>query len=578
MGQLGRIDPFLQDLRVDPAPVVFRRPRRAEGPLDTDPDGELVRRYGAAACIRDRVMPWKTSNGVTAVFCCFRSLSNATMARLTATFGEVRYVPSTSRDILDSLRKHFRSDLVRAAETRVRSEESCRSLPWAGYGPLAVCGAVLALFLVVWPLATLLALTGLVFLSMILSAALKLAALLAAPRKPPNLARSDRLPVISILVPLLREKEIAHLLVERLGALDYPAHLLDLCLILEEDDRITQNTLRHTELPTGTQVIVVPRGTVQTKPRALNYALDFAKGEIIGIYDAEDAPSPQQLTEVAAHFAARGPEVACLQGVLDYYNTAHCWMARCFTLEYAAWFRVMLPGLVRLGLVVPLGGTTLFLRRVAIEAVGGWDAHNVTEDADLGLRLARYGYRTEMLQSVTEEEANVRLWPWIRQRSRWLKGYAVTWAVHMRAPGRLYRDLGLWRFIGVQVLFLGTLTQFLLAPLLWTIWPVLLLSPLETTLANNAGLGWGLIGLMTCSIGISFLLQVAGARAAGKASLIPWGLTMVAYFPLATIAAWRGLGQLVTSPFYWEKTMHGQSVGAASIPPLPPSRRRASAA
>jgi glycosyltransferase XagB len=216
--------------------------------------------------------------------------------------------------------------------------------------------------------------------------------------------------------------------------------------------------------------ILVPPGTVRTKPRALNYALDFCRGSIVGVYDAEDAPAPDQLRRVVRRFRESPPEVACLQGVLDFYNARTNWLSRCFTIDYATWFRIVLPGIARLGFVIPLGGTTLFFRRAALERLGGWDAHNVTEDADLGLRLARHGYRCELIDSVTEEEANCRAIPWIRQRSRWLKGYALTWISHMRRPGLLLRDLGLWKFMGVQILFLGTLSTFLLAPLVWSFW------------------------------------------------------------------------------------------------------------
>jgi cellulose synthase/poly-beta-1,6-N-acetylglucosamine synthase-like glycosyltransferase len=195
----------------------------------------------------------------------------------------------------------------------------------------------------------------------------------------------------------------------------------------------------------------VPLGTLQTKPRALNYALSFAKGSIIGVYDAEDAPAPDQLHVVVNRFAQRGPEVVCLQGQLDFYNSHSNWLAHCFTVEYATWFRIMLPSLERLGLAIPLGGTTLFFRRDILESLGGWDAHNVTEDADLGIRLARHGYRTEIIDTVTQEEANARAWPWVKQRSHWLKGYAITYGVHMRSPLKLWRDLGAWRFFWCAV-------------------------------------------------------------------------------------------------------------------------------
>ncbi len=212
-----------------------------------------------------------------------------------------------------------------------------------------------------------------------------------------------------------------------------------------------------------------------TKPRAMNYALDFCRGEIIGVWDAEDAPVKDQIEHVVSRFAQAPPEVVCLQGILDYYNPRTNWLARCFTIEYASWFRVVLPGIARMGLVVPLGGTTLFFRRDKLEELGGWDAHNVTEDADLGVRLCRAGYRTELIDTVTYEEANCRPWAWVKQRSRWLKGFMVTYLVHMRNPRQLLADLGpvavprpFRRFLSAPS------AQFLLAPVLWSFWLILL--------------------------------------------------------------------------------------------------------
>ncbi|MEZ5913011.1 MAG: glycosyltransferase [Paracoccaceae bacterium] len=279
-----------------------------------------------------------------------------------------------------------------------------------------------------------------------------------------------RLPVVSLIVPLFHERDIAARLVRRLERLDYPREFLDIVLVVEAEDDSTRRALAGAQLPGWMRVLTAPPGSLKTKPRAMNVALDFCRGSIIGIYDAEDAPAPDQIARVVQRFHERDERVACLQGVLDFYNPRTNWLSRCFTMEYAAWFRVVLPGLERLGLAFPLGGTTLFFRREALEALGGWDAHNVTEDADLGIRLARHGYRAEFLDSVTEEEANCRAMPWIRQRSRWLKGYMMTWAVHSRRPLRLWRELGTWKFLGFQVMFLGTISQYLLAPVLWSLW------------------------------------------------------------------------------------------------------------
>ncbi|MEN8874781.1 MAG: glycosyltransferase family 2 protein, partial [Pacificibacter sp.] len=335
--------------------------------------------------------------------------------------------------------------------------------------------------------------------------------------------------------------------------------LLDICLVVEEDDIITQEAVARTNLPRWMRMIVVPRGGVKTKPRALNFALDFCRGSIIGIYDAEDAPEPNQIHKVAHHFSQAAQDVACVQGILDFYNARANWLARCFTVEYASWFRIILPGYERLGFVVPLGGTTLFFRREAIEKLGGWDAHNVTEDADLGIRLARHGYRTELIRTVTDEEANCRFWPWVKQRSRWLKGYAMTWAVHMRNPRKLLADLGWWKFFGVQALFFGTLSNFVLAPLLWTFWsmPLGLHHPLQDFVPNGTFLALGALFLMSEVITVAIgMLATSTPKHKGMWKWVP---TLHFYYPLGTLAAIKGLWEVITRPYYWDKTAHGLS-------------------
>jgi cellulose synthase/poly-beta-1,6-N-acetylglucosamine synthase-like glycosyltransferase len=243
--------------------------------------------------------------------------------------------------------------------------------------------------------------------------------------------------------------------------------------------------------------------------------------------------------------------------VLDYYNPRTNWLSRCFTIEYAGWFRLILPGIARLGLVVPLGGTTLFFRRDILDRLGGWDAHNVTEDADLGLRLARHGYRTELIDTVTGEEANCRALPWIKQRSRWIKGYMMTWAVHMRSPALLWRQLGPRGFVGVQILFFGSFAQTLLAPLLWSFMlvPFGLDHPLLAVLPPAAV--WAMIAIFLLSEAVNLAVGIIGLRRTRHRLSAWWVPTMKLYFPLATVAAYKALVELVTRPFYWDKTSHG---------------------
>jgi cellulose synthase/poly-beta-1,6-N-acetylglucosamine synthase-like glycosyltransferase len=406
----------------------------------------------------------------------------------------------------------------------------------------------------------LLALSAWAVVTLAALSALKGAALLAGLRgdgPPPASMPLATPPMVSLLVPLYREAAVATRLVRRLERLDYPRDRLEVLLVAEADDAVTQAALARADLPVWMRLVAAPPGRVRTKPRALNLALDLCRGAIVGVYDAEDAPAPDQLRRVVARFAARPPEVACLQGVLDFYNPRRSWLSRCFTLEYAGWFRVILPGLARLGLPVPLGGTTLFFRRAALEALGGWDAHNVTEDADLGIRLARRGLRTELVPTVTEEEATCRPLPWVRQRSRWIKGYMMTWAVHMRRPAQLWRDLGPAGFLGFQTLFLGTLSQALLAPVLWSFWLVALGAGHPVAAALPGGVLSGMMGLFLACELLNLAVALAGLRRRGGGVGALWCLTLPLYFPLAVLAAYKALWELARSPFYWDKTAHG---------------------
>ncbi|MBI1416186.1 MAG: glycosyltransferase [Limimaricola sp.] len=529
-------------------------------PLAEPADPRLLARIGAAACLRRGLLPWRRTGGETVVLSARPEQFARHRAALTRQLGPVRLAVTTETALQAAIHTAAGAGLASAAEAQLPERLSCRD--WAT-GPgrvLALALAGLAMAALMAPRAVLAGLLSWTVLTLVAGTGLKLAALLASLRPAPEPAcrpRPARLPIVTLLVPLFEERAIASHLIARLSQTDYPHALLDVILILEASDATTAQTLREINLPRWMRAIRVPPGRVQTKPRALNYALRFARGSIVGVYDAEDAPARGQVAHAVETFAARGPEVVCLQGRLDFYNDATNWIARCFTLEYAVWFRVILPGLARLGLVVPLGGTTLFFRRQVLERLGGWDAHNVTEDADLGVRLARAGYVTEVIDTVTTEEANCRAWPWVRQRSRWLKGYAMTWAVHLRAPRRLWHELGPRRFLGVQVLLAGTLTQFALAPLLWAFWlvPMGLGGPLASAVPAQLHMAVG--GLFAASALVDLAAAGLGAWRADKARLIPWALTLPFYFPLATLAVYKALWELLRRPFYWDKTAHG---------------------
>lgn len=553
------------------------------------PDPRLVDRLGTPYCLRHRLLPVADAGGVTAIACARPELYQRERQTLEQAFGATAMMVTDPALIEEALLKLKGPVMARHAETRVPVLESCRNLVSPRLrsilAVLLVIGAMAAIF---WPMIALWIATIWAAITLLFCTGLKLAAGIASALSNPPQADPPLIvhkPVVSIIVALYREANIAPRLVQRLGRLDYPTELLDILLVVEEEDRLTRLALSCSNLPEWMRVLTVPKGSLRTKPRALNYALEHCRGSIVGIYDAEDAPDPNQIRIVVDRFYSRGPEVACLQGILDFYNPRTNWLARCFTIEYATWFRLVLPGLQRLGLVLPLGGTTLFFRRAALEQLGGWDAHNVTEDADLGIRLARHGFRTEMIPTVTREEANCRTVPWIKQRSRWLKGYMMTWAVHSRRPALLWHQLGAWRFLGVQVLFLGTLSQFLLMPILWSFWLCLfgIPHPIANALPQTAFVA--LTALFFVTELTNFTLGAIALRRSGQAVSLLWLPTMHAYFPLGALGSYKALWEAVTRPFYWDKTTHGEfdspEVGtpppaitrAATIPP----RRHASA-
>lgn len=533
------------------------------------PDVRLIDLVGADTCIRKGIVPWKRVGAATVVICSRPDEFAQIASELPEEFDRVHLAVAPEEDIQNALVAARHRSLARKAETRVADHESCRN--WnrslIGRVSMAVILSLTALF-VISPLAGFALLTGWAVLTLVLNSTLKAAAALMhlrrrkhekitffSQRHSPGISR---LPTVSIMVPLYMEREITARLVRRLEALSYPRELLDICLVVEEDDTLTQATIAAANLPRWMRQITVPRGAVKTKPRALNFALDFCRGSIIGVYDAEDAPDPDQIHRVVRRFHERGRDVACLQGILDFYNTRTNWLSRCFAVEYATWFRVILPGLEQLGFAIPLGGTTLFFRREVLEELGGWDAHNVTEDADLGIRLARHGYRTELLDTVTQEEANCRAWPWVKQRSRWIKGYAMTYGVHMRDPGQLIRDVGLWRFFGIQMLFLGSLSATLLAPFLWTFWALPLGLPHPLANIMPTGLMITLAVFFLASEALTIAVGILAVSTPKHRFLRLWVPTLHFYYPLASLAALKGFTEIVTRPFYWDKTTHGK--------------------
>ncbi|GJE18024.1 glycosyltransferase family 2 protein [Methylobacterium marchantiae] len=382
------------------------------------------------------------------------------------------------------------------------------------------------------------------------------------PDHPPGEGLTDRdLPVYTVLVALYREAAVVPRLLGALTRFDYPVAKLDIKLLTEADDTATAEALSRLALPAHVEVIVVPRGLPKTKPRALNAALPLARGSCLVVYDAEDVPDPGQLRAAAEAFARASPRTACLQGRLVIDNARDSWLTRCFALEYTALFDVLGPALSAWRLPTPLGGTSTHFRTHILRAVHGWDAWNVTEDADLGLRLARAGYDVGDLPSSTIEEAPAHCKPWLSQRTRWMKGFLQTSLTHGRNPLVTFRELGPLASLCALALVPGTVASalaypFLMLPAVVSLWP----SRIEAGSDFWSNLPTGTAITVLVSGFVAMLLPAyIGCRRRGWHDLVPFVPLLPVYFLLVSLAAWRSVVELILAPDRWNKTEHGLS-------------------
>jgi cellulose synthase/poly-beta-1,6-N-acetylglucosamine synthase-like glycosyltransferase len=368
----------------------------------------------------------------------------------------------------------------------------------------------------------------------------------------------SELPIYTVLVPAYREAEVISQTIHALDQLDYPRDRLDIKLLLEADDLDTIEAARNACGALAFEMVRVPAGQPRTKPKACNYGLSLARGDLVTIYDAEDRPEPLQLRRAAAAFQRLPREVACLQAKLTYHNGEQNLITRWFTVEYASWFSMMLPAVAMLGGPVPLGGTSMHIRRPLLEQVGAWDAFNVTEDADLGVRLQRLGYQVAVLDSTTTEEANSDFINWVKQRSRWYKGYLQTWLVHMRHPVELWRQLGPGGFLRVNLLLGAVPVVALINPIFWLLTGLWFLARpgfLEAWLPPAVYYA----SLFSMIVGnfLALYLGLIAVRATRHPRLVWAALVSPLYWAMMSVAAVRAILQLVVDPYFWEKSVHG---------------------
>jgi glycosyltransferase XagB len=442
----------------------------------------------------------------------------------------------------------------------------------------AAAAAVIAAF-VLAPIGSTQVLTVVIGLLFLASVAFKFTVSMAGARRERHEAitdddlralRDEDLPAYTVLAPLFREANVIGDLIANLERLDYPTDKLEVLLLLEESDTETIAAAKAAGLPQWMTLILVPAGSPQTKPKACNVGLFFARGDYLVIYDAEDRPDPDQLRKAVVAFRRGGDRLVCVQAALNYWNVYENFLTRMFTVEYSFWFDYMLTGLDALRLPIPLGGTSNHFRTEALRRLGGWDPFNVTEDADLGIRAAALGQTVAVINSTTYEEANRSVGNWIRQRSRWIKGYLQTVLVHTRRPLSLLRVAGPRQTLGFMLLIAGTPLTFLFVLPLYALFVATLVVPLPVL--SQLFPGWVLwVGLVNLIAGNALMIYVGmmGAFKRHRYRLVLWALLNPLYWILHSVASYKALWQLITRPHYWEKTVHGISTLAPAGLPAP---------
>ncbi len=428
----------------------------------------------------------------------------------------------------------------------------------------AVGLAAVLVFAIVSPLVYEPLFMPIVGLLLVLPAALRLAAAIVPEPESEldfEMLEDEELPIYSVLVPLRDEANMVPQLARALGRIDYPAAKLEILFVVEQRSPETVEAVRNVLSDPRFELVVVPDSEPRTKPKAMNFALPMVRGAYVAIYDAEDIPDPQQLRLAASRFALH-PEFDCLQAELVVENARENWLTALFAGEYAGQFGLMLPLLARLKLPMPLGGTSNHFRVTALREVGGWDAYNVTEDADLGVRLSRLRYRTSTISSRTHEEAPVTIRAWLAQRTRWMKGWMQTFIVHNRKPMLFLEDIG-WRgFAGFQI-YVGSV--ILSAPLHCGFLIALLL---RQFLPSEAPLDiWDVIGLLIVVVGYGgpLALVIAGLVRLDEERLLPAQALLPLYWVLHSVAALLAVRELLIRPYFWAKTTHGRSRMARRI-------------
>jgi cellulose synthase/poly-beta-1,6-N-acetylglucosamine synthase-like glycosyltransferase len=535
-----------------------------------EPNAKLINATQKHNYFSMEVIPWRENKEAITIACSDISADVRAWAIKQYPYKQINFVITSPLDILWSLQKFFEKDdnenALFGLKKKLPNMSAQKLFSQLGAAVFIFGIFALAAIFVNFPQASFTSFLVLLNILFFTTISFKsFAFIISLFRQKDNIITEilpNPLPIYTILIPLYKERGSIANLINAIDAFDYPKSKLDVKLVVETDDKETIQIIKKLAPPAYFEIIKTPYSLPRTKPKACNYALQYIRGEFVTIFDAEDIPNKYQLKTVLAKFQQGGKKMACVQARLNYYNYSDSQITRWFALEYAIWFDYVMRGLEMMKLAIPLGGTSNHIRSSTLLELGGWDPFNVTEDADLGMRLKRFGYSVGAVDSVTMEEATSSIRAWILQRKRWIKGFMQTYIVHMRQPIRFIREAGFGSFLTL-LFFIG------FPPIIYLLSPLALILTLSSfSFASNIlTLPEWLYDISMMNLYYSILTHIAFALLANYRSsnnnrrmfkpMILSAITYPFYNILHVFASFGSLRELIFKPHYWEKTQHG---------------------
>ncbi len=513
--------------------------------------------------------PVSASSGITNIIT--TNVNNKLIQRLDSLYQSYRLMLVTPHDLSWLLRQRFKEKQLHDSSNLLADKNPRASAKTLSSRFIGICVAIvlLSLLFIFEPLTSIFIGVGIFLLCHLLKLYLIYISMTYSyefdmDQSQLEFIKDEDLPDYSIIVALYKESEVISQLFSSLHSLDYPKEKLDVKIVLEEDDQETLEAINSVGTPQYMDIIIVPSGPtdiniVKTKARACNYALSYCKGEFVALFDAEDVPDKLQLRKSLQYLLNERLNLACVQARLHFYNSNQNLLTRLFDMEYRIWFKLLLPGLHILKSPIPLGGTSNHFNKSILENIGGWDAYNVTEDADLGIRLHAQGYKVGLIDSDTPEECPSSVRAWINQRSRWIKGHLITFFVHYRNSFNLLNTIGTRGFVVLTLFILFPLLSFLIYPFFWGIF---FLDYFDVEVINGANiipsaykdlLMFGLIFPNFIYISIGIIISIKDR----KYEDIIFSFLQPIYWLLHSIAAYIAIFDTIRRPYHWNKTQHG---------------------